>query len=543
LDEKQGRDAVSLFLAKYGDQYLYNKYRDGVQSGGRIEQVNLFIIVAIFILLIACINFINLSTAQAAFKTREVGIRKTLGASRISLMSQYFIESTLLGLFALATAVGLVWLLIPQFNAVSNKEITLLFDSRLLVTGLSLVLLVGIAAGSYPAFYLSGIKILSVLKPGAFLLKSNGNARRALVVAQFAIAIVLISGTLMVRKQMDYVQQSNLGYDRENVVYFEREGKLLQETDAFLSEMGNIPGVQSAACSGFVIGGANSTAGISWEGKTDDDRLEFLETRCAYGSLEVLGVELLEGRMFSNSYGNDSSSIIFNETAIQEMGISNPIGKTVRHYSGNKKIIGVVKDFNMQSMHTRVSPAFFLFDPEETLFVMAKINKGTELNSIRQIAKTYEAFNPGYPFQPYFLDQDYTALYKSETQVATLSGYFAALAILISCLGLFGLVTFTNQKRQKEIGIRKVLGSGTWKIVLLITKDFTGMVLLAIIIAVPLSYIAGKQWLENFAYRIEPEWWWYALVGLCALTISWLTVGAQTFKAATANPAESLKDE
>lgn len=543
VEEKQGRDAVDVFLANYGDQYLYNKYHNGVQSGGRIEQVNLFILVAIFILLIACINFINLSTAQAAYKTKEVGIKKTLGASRASLMSQYFIESTLLGLLSLIVAVLLVWTLLPQFNAISSKEVVFQPDYRLLLTGLALVLTVGIAAGSYPAFYLSGLRILSVLKPGVTLFKGNGIARKVLVVAQFAIAVILISGTLMVKRQMDYVQNSNLGYDRENVIYFEREGKLLQETAAFIAEMSNIPGVKAAATSGFMIGGANSTGGIGWEGKAEEDRIEFLETRCAQGSLEVLGVELLEGRLFSKDFGNESEHIIFNETAIREMGLTDPIGKTVRHYSGNKKIIGVVKDFNMKSLHTQISPAFFLFKPEQTLFVMAKIGKGTELATIKQIEEMYKSFNPDYPFQPNFLDQDYAALYQSESQVATLSSYFAALAILISCLGLFGLVTFTTQKRQKEIGIRKVLGSGVWKIIVLITMDFTKMVVLAIVIALPLSYLAGQRWLDNFAYRIQPEWWWFALVGLAALAMSWLTVSAQTLKAASINPAESLKDE
>ena len=543
LVDKQGSDTIDTFLAKYSDQYLYNKYENGVQAGGRIEYIWLFSIVAIFILGIACINFINLSTAKASHKTKEIGIKKTLGASRMTLMGLYFTESILLGIISLLISILLVWMLIPYFNIISDKQISFQLNEVFVIVAICIVFAIGIIAGLYPALYLSGMKITESLKPGVIKGSGRATGRKALVVFQFSISIILIVATWLIQAQMDFVQQKNLGYDRENVVYFEREGTLLQKSDEFLAELKNIPGVEIASTSGFMIGGANSTGGINWNGKGPDERIDFWETRLGANAVETLNIQLAEGRTFSDEYASESESIIFNETAIKAMGISDPIGQTVEHYTGSKKIIGVVRDFNMLSLHTEVQPSFFLYQPDFTHFIMIRIRKGEELATLQQIENVYESFNPEFPFKSTFLDQDYQALYSSEDKIADLSGYFSVLAILISCLGLFGLATFTIEKRQKEIGIRKVLGSGVLNIVYLLSRDFTSMVLIAIVIALPVSYYLGRSWLENFAYNITLDWTFFFLAGLGALLIAWLTVGLQTIKAALENPVDSLKDE
>lgn len=543
LKENLTDTKTDLFLTKYADQYLYNNYENGEQAGGRIDYVLLFSTVAIFILIIACINFINLSTAKASQRSKEIGVKKALGASKNSLMSQFFTESILLAFIALIIAFALVAILLPNFNYLAQKSLTLHLDSSLLINACALILIVGVIAGSYPALHLSAMKTIKTLKPNLGNGSKHSWGRKTLVVLQFSISIVLIVATILIQSQMNYVQTKNLGYDRDNIVYFEREGKLLENHDAFLSEMRDLPGVEKAAASGFMIGGANSTGGVHWEGKEDKDQVQFWETDAGYELLDVLGIELVAGRDFDPSFAADSASIIFNETAIAAMGMTDPIGKTIQHYGGNKKIIGVVKDFNLISLHTKVEPALFLFTPDETHFIMAKIESGTELKTIENIETLYKQFNPNYTLNINFLDQDYQALYSAEERVSSLSGYFAGLAILISCLGLFGLASFTIERRVKEIGIRKVLGSSIPSIMLLLTKDFTKMVFLAILIGIPISYFLGSRWLESYAYSIELEWWIFVGAGLLATIISWVTIGSQTLRAATSNPVEALKDE
>ncbi len=534
---------VTLFLTSYSDRYLFSKYENGMQAGGRIEYVRLFSIIAIFILFIACINFINLSTARASHRTKEIGIKKSLGASRKSLVGQYFTESILLSIISLFVAFILVWLLLPPFNYIAQKELSLVPDPRLVYASLGLILAVGILAGSYPALYLSGFDPIEILK-GKFSRKTGEVwARKILVVLQFTLSIILTVAVVVVYHQMEFVKNKNLGYDRDNLIYFEREGKLIENSEAFVNELKTKPGIEDAAVSGFMVGGVNSTGGVDWEGKTPEDQVQFWEIRSGYGSIDLLGIELVQGRLFSKEFGSDSANVIFNETAIAAMGMEDPIGKTIRHYQGNRKIIGVVKDFNLISLHTRVEPMIFLFNPEETHFIMARLKPGDEGTTISEIESLYESFNPGYVFKPQFLDQDYQALYASEERVASLSKYFAGFAILISCLGLFGLAAYTTEKRIKEIGIRKVLGSGTWQVVYLLSSDFTKMVLIAIVLALPTGYYIGNMWLENFAYRIDLEWWFFAGAGILALVIAWITVSMQTLKAARVNPSDCLRDE
>lgn len=542
IDEKQGGDRVDLMLVPYSDQYLYGNFENGVSVGGRIEYVELFAIVGTFILLIASINFINLSTAKASQRAKETGVKKSLGATRGSLISQFLTESVLLTTMSLIVGLIMVILFLPQFNAITDKQLIFQFNQDLAIVSIIIISAIGLLAGAYPALYLSKFDAIKVLK-GKFLNKGGALGRKSLVVIQFTLSTVLIVSVMILGKQMEFVKNSNLGYDRDNLVYFEREGALLTNGDAFLEAIKNTPGVSNAALSGFLIGGGNATGGVDWEGKNQESRIQFWEMKSGEGMLDLMGMEMVAGRDFSSEFATDSTAIVFNEAAIKAMGLEDPVGKTITHYTGTKRIIGVVKDFNFASLHNQVEPTLFRFEPEETNFVMARLEKGNEGNSLSRIETLYKSFNPGFPFKPIFLDQDYQALYAAEERVNSLSKYFAVLAIIISCLGLFGLTAFMTERRIKEIGIRKVLGSSVWNIVYLLTSDFSKMVLISILIGLPVSYYIGSSWLENFAYGIKLEWWFFALAGLSTLIVAWITVATQTLKTAKMNPTKSLRSE
>ncbi|TRX56306.1 FtsX-like permease family protein [Fulvivirga sp. M361] len=543
LKENQEGGRVDLFLANYSDRYLNSKYENGIQAGGQIEYVRLFSIVAIFILFIACINFINLSTAKASHRTKEIGVKKSMGASKKSLIAQFFTESVLLSLIAMLSALFLVWLLLPQFNLITQKSLTLSFNGPFIITTISLIVIVGIFAGSYPALFLSSFDPIEILKGKLVRKPGEIHGRKVLVIVQFTLSIILIVAVGVVYKQMDFVKNKNLGYDKDNLVYFEREGRLIEDSESLLNELRDAPGISHAALSGFMIGGGNSTGGVSWEGKTPEDQLQFWEIKSGHGLVEMMDMEIVKGRSFSSEFGSDSTSVLFNETAIDAMGLEDPIGKTIQHYTGEKKIVGVVKDFNLISLHTAVEPMIFLYNPEDTHFIMAKLNQGSEAATLEHMERLYKKFNAGYVFKPEFIDDDYQNLYTSEERVGLLSSYFSGLAVLISCLGLFGLAAFTVERRTKEIGIRKVLGAGSLKIIYLLSHDFTKMVLVAIVIALPISFFIAREWLKSFAFKIDLAWWLFAGAGMVALLIAWLTVGIQTIKAAGANPVKCLKDE
>ncbi len=536
---------VALFLTGYADRYLYGKYENGEQAGGRIDYVNLTIIVAIFILLIACINFINLSTAFASLKTKEIGIKKSFGATKVNLALQFFLESTILSALATFIAILLVFILMDPFNQLTGKQLSFFLEIQTIRYFFLFIPLIGIIAGLYPAIYLSRLEVITALKA-----KLSGNlnrkawGRETLVLVQFTLSILLIVGTLIVSQQIDYALNKNLGYDRDNMLYFLREGRLLEHDEAFVSELENIPGVEKASRTGFSISPdmQNRTGGLDWEGKEEGQQVNVWENNGDANSVNILGVELLAGRTFSQEF-HEENNIIFNETAIRMMGLENPIGKTVEHYTGKKQIIGVVKDFTTESLHNPMEPAMFFYRPERAHYIMLRIKKGKELQTIEKVESLYKEFNPGYPFEPRFIDQDYQAMYDSEMRISTLSQLFAGLAILISCMGLFGLTIFQVQRKVKEIGIRKVLGCGSWKLTLSMTYNFTRSVFFALIIALPISYFLAIKWLENYADSIQLSWWTFALAAMSAILISWFTVGSQTYRAARQNPVESLKDE
>jgi ABC-type antimicrobial peptide transport system permease subunit len=533
-----------LFVRRYSDAYLYNNYVNGVQAGGRIEYVTLFSIIALFILIIACINFMNLSTARAAGRMKEVGIRKIAGAPRSLLLLQYMIESMIMAFLSILIAIVLASLLLPVFKEITGKELSVSFSARFILSALSIAIITGIIAGSYPALYLSRFKPALVLKGKLNASVSESIIRKGLVVFQFAVSIVLIIGLMVVHRQMQLIQTKNLGYDKDNIIRFSGEGKLKDHPQAFLTEVKNIPGVINAAgMEGDFLGHAgHSGGGIGWDGKDPNLTLQYYGVSGDYNFMELLGLKIEEGRSFSAKFGSDSSSVIFNQSAIAAMGIKNPVGKTVSLWGHKKQIIGIVKDFYFESLYKKVGPAFLEYSPTNESFLV-KIKEGTETETIARLAKFYKSFNEGLPFDYKFLDDDYQAMYASEQKVATLSKYFATIAIIISCLGLFGLAAFTAQKRQKEIGVRKVVGASVRNIAVLLSKDFLKLVLIAILIAFPLAWWAVHQWLEGFAYRINIDPGTFFIAGTVIIFFTLFTVSFQAIKAAVANPVKSLRTE
>lgn len=534
-----------LFIQRYSDRYLYGHYENGIPVGGRITYVKLFSIIALFILLLACVNFMNLFTAKVSRRIKDVGIKKTMGADRRTLIFQYMCESLLMTFIAVVFAVAFVTLLLPEFNVITGKQLSLDLSFKSVLVIVTITVITGVISGSYPAFYLSGFKPALMLKG---LIRSSTIEiwfRRGLVIFQFSISAILIVSVGVIYEQIELIQTKDLGYNRENIIYFPIEGNLVKNHEAFLSQVRDELGVANASyMCGDLIGGASArSGGLSWEGKpSSGDGVKFNYIEVDFGLIELLEIQVKEGRAFSRDFMSDSAAIIFNEAAIDAMRIRNPIGKMVDFY-GRREIIGVVKNFHFKNLYTNVEPLFFMIDKYSEGNIQVKINPGTERITIDRIQRLYKTFNPGFPFDYKFLDDDYLAQYSSEQRVAELSKYFAGLAIIISCLGLFGLTAFTVERKVKEIGIRKILGSSELGIVFLLSDDFTKMVFTSLIIALPISYLILESWLEGFAVKVNLEFWYFGGTALLTLFLAWVTVGMQTVRAARINPIKNLRTE
>lgn len=543
IQGKVQKSNSTLFIQKFSDRYLKGSYENGEIAGGRIMYVRLFSIVALIILSIACINFMNLSTAKAAGRLKEIGVKKALGARRRALINQYYTESFLLTTSSAVLAVGAVALMLPKFSYITGKTLSLNFSIELLMAIGLTVLVTSLLAGSYPALYLSRLKTTESLK--GKLVKNLGDlwVRKGLVVLQFSVSIILIVSVLIISSQIHYIQSKNLGYERDNVIRFDNTGIDQTAYPGFLSSLETIAGVLSTSSAGHdLTGDHGKTSGVNWPGQEPDQRVDFINLEMSAGYIETMGMEIVLGRSFDRNRPNESSKIIFNETAIRQMGLKDPIGKTIKLWGNDKQIIGVVKDFHAESLYEPIQPTFIQAYPMLSS-TLVKIQAGTELEVIQSLEGIYKEFSSGIPLDFKFLDSDYQAMYDSEKRVASLSQYFAVIAIIISCLGLFGLATFTAERRSKEIGIRKVLGSGNWRIVKLLSSDFNKMVVSALIIGLPISFLITRNWLQNFEFSIRLEPGYFLAASLITLTIAWLTVGLQTFKAARVNPVDSLRME
>lgn len=543
VKSKPNVSAAFTLLRPFSDKYLYDNYKNGVQSGGRIVYVKLFSGIALLVLIIACINFMNLSTAQATKRIKEVGIKKAVGIHRRALTFQFLGESTLLSFFALAMALLLVWLVLPEFNSITGKALHLELNYELLIAILSLTLVTGMVSGSYPALYLSGFNPVELLKGKLKTKTSELFIRQGLVIFQFSLSTILMISIFVVFKQIDFIQSKNLGYDRDNVVIFKSEANVRKNVSDFLQSVKTIPGVVEATGTNHdIMENDSNTTGIDWDKKDPEARIGFKYISANYNLIETLNIPLKAGRSYSKEFGNESQKIILNEAAVKVMGYEDPIGKTMTIWRQNVEIIGVLKDFHFESLYKEVKPLFYrVAENNET--IMVRIQAGNELETIERLKNHYSAYNEGLPLEFKFLDDRYQDIYEAESKVAGLSKYFAIVAMVISCLGLFGLATFTAQRRMKEISIRKILGSSQIKIVYMLTDQFTRIVGLALLIALPVSYWLSTNWLDGFTYHVQLEWWFFVGAILATLLVAWLTVGLQTWKTARVNPVHHLRNE
>ena len=531
---------TELFLQKYSDQYLYGNFENGVQSGGRIEYVRLFSIIALFTLCIACINFMNLSTARASRRMKEVGVKKTFGVSRNSLAFQYLGEATMMAFLSCLVALILVRLALPAFNNLTDKTIVLSLDLNLISAGLIITLVTGLLAGSYPALYLSSFKPVAVLKGKVTELKGESWTRKGLVIFQFSISIILILSVYVVYKQIDYVQNKSLGYDNSHLVRIRNTSKVAQNLETFLQEIKKIPGVENA--SAFINSPYNppGTPDFSWPG-SEGVNTNLSRFIVHYDFIETFGLELTDGQTLSRNFAKPQ--IVINEQAVQHMGLSEPVGSKARLWGQEVTIVGVVKDFHFKSLHQQIEPMLFHILPADYMaYLIVRLDSDVQ-GSMERIEEFYKEYNDTSTFEYQFLSDDYHSLYESEKRVSSISKYFAGIAIIISCLGLFGLASFTAERRIKEIGIRKILGSSILGIIKLLVEDFTRLLAASIVVGLSVGYLITKNWLDDFAFRIELEWWFFLVVGLLTLATAWLSVGYQVIKVARVNPAECLRDE
>ena len=551
---KKGNN-IGLFLQPLTSIHLHSdlKPESELEPGGDIRYVYIFGAIALFMLLLACINFMNLSTASATKRAKEVGIRKVMGSEKGALMSQFLTESTLLTAVSLGLAIGLVWLTLPFLNNLSGKSLILNFVKMpwLLPGLLGFGLVVGVLAGSYPAFFLSSFKPISVLKGSvsAALGRSSIGLRSSLVVFQFFISFLLLVGTTVVYRQLQYIQNARLGYDKEQVLVVEGTGVLGKNEDVFRRQLLQDSRVANASVSSHLPTGPTNNGLFSVFPDGQNDRLgRFVLYGIDYDYLPTMGMKLVAGRNFSPTFGTDSSAVLINETAAQTYGWGkNAVGHTISSPNSEGtlstfRVIGVVQDFHFRSLHERISPlAMTLRYNAGSVVVKAKTSDMAGLLAF--VKNQWAAFKSEEPFRYSFLDQSYQASYEAERKTGQILGIFAGLTIFVACLGLFGLATFTAEQRTKEIGVRKVLGASVGSIVALLSKDFLKLVLIAIVIASPIAWYAMNRWLQDFAYKIDIEWWVFALAGLLAVGIALLTVSFQSVKAALMNPVKSLRSE
>lgn len=536
-----------LYAQPYSERYLYGNYEQGIPVAGRIIYVRLFSIIALFVLAIACINYMNFSTAQASRRIKEIGVKKAIGAGRQSLIHQYFGESIFMAFLALGLALIISYLLLPQFNEITGKQLTFDFSLNIISAVLAITLLTGLTSGVYPALHLSGFNSIVALKGK---LQHNGNSiwvRKGLVIFQFAVSVILVASVFVIYKQVEFIQNKNLGYNKDHIITFPKEGKLKEDFLPFLTAIKNISGVTHASqMSGNLPGSIGYSQGYKWDGMSDEDKnLRFYQIRGGYELPELLGIELKEGRNFSTKFATDVDAIILNEAALEMIKFENPIGQKFGNLNPNaptKEIIGVAKNFHFQSLQEKVKPFFFSIS-DYGQKVIIKLQVGKERETIDAIETLYTEFNEGYPFEFRFLDDDYQAIYASEQRITVLSKYFAGIAIAISSLGLLALTAFSTQRRSKEIAIRKVLGSKSAQIVRMLSSEFLVLVFAGIVMALPISFYLMRDWLDGFAYRIELAPVYFILAGALMLLVAWLTIMTQTAKSAKVNVTESLRSE
>jgi ABC-type antimicrobial peptide transport system permease subunit len=516
----------------------------GFGADGDIRYVYLFSIIAAFVLLIACVNFMNLSTARSGDRAKEVGMRKVVGARRKDIIHQFFGESMLLAFIALGISLIIVRIVLPIFNNLTAKEMSLNISTNgsLLVFLVGIALVTGLFSGIYPALLLSGFKPVAVFKGRSISTKNiHSLFRKILVVAQFSLSIALIIGTGIIYSQLDYMQRMELGFEQEHVVCMNLTPNLKEKYGVMKEELLRLPGVSHVTtASGRPFAQYSS---ITWEGRDEDKHIDLFFSHVDYDFLETFGMTMADGRFFSKDFSIDKESYVLNETAVRQMELKNPLGEQIEFFEQKGTVIGIIKDYNFRSLRSKIAPLLLTLSEKGQNFMSVKVVPGNLRSILDKIGKVWSQFERDYPFGYNFLNEEFDRMYRTDIRFRNIFGYFAGLAILISCLGLFGLASFMAEKRTKEIGVRKVLGASVGGIAILLAKEFTKWVVVANALAWPLAYWAMKEWLASFAYRTEVGIGIFLMSGGLALVVAWMTVGYKSVRAALTNPVDCLRYE
>jgi putative ABC transport system permease protein len=538
---------AEVFLNPMADWHLRSHWDNGVKTGGLIEYVKLFTIIGIFVLLLACINFMNLSTARSEKRAKEVGVRKAIGSLRKQLISQFFIESLLVVVFAFGLSLLISQLFLPWFNEMADKKMHIPWaSSAFWITCLGFALITAIVSASYPALYLSSFEPVKVLKGSFKTGRLASLPRKILVVAQFTISLGLIIGTIIVYNQIQYSKNRPIGYDRNGMMMIlMKTPDFYGKYDLLKTELENSGAVTAFAESSSPLTDVWSNQdGFSWEGKDPNLNSEFGTISVSQDFGKTVGWQFIDGRDFSKEFKTDSSAMVLNEASVKYMNLKNPVGATVKFNNQNFKVIGVIKDMIMESPYDPVKRTVYTMDQNNVNWIVLKLNPNKSASeSIAKVEAVFKKYVPDAPFEYKFADAEYAAKFAAETRIGQLSTFFALLAIFISCLGLFGLSSFVAEQRTKEIGVRKVLGATVFNLWQMLSGDFVMLVMISLAIVTPVSWFFMHNWLQNYQYRTEISWWVFVAAGVGAILITLLTVSYQSIKAALGNPTKSLRAE
>jgi putative ABC transport system permease protein len=536
-----------LLLQPMSNWHLYSQFKDGVNVGGAIQYVWMFGTIGLFVLLLACINFMNLSTAQSEKRAKEVGIRKTLGSLRRQLIIQFFNESLLTVVFAFALSLAFVSLALPFFNEVADKQMSILWNNSMFwLLSILFILFTALIAGSYPAFYLSSFKPIKVLK-GTFKAGRLAAApRKILVVLQFTVSVALIIGTIIVYRQIQFAKDRPVGYNRNRLITIPTmNGSIHKHFEAVKDELLRTGAISSITEAGSpTTDFSNSTSGLSWQGKDPNLSIDFSVSDITYDYGQTLNWQIKEGRNFSKAYATDSSALLLNEAAVKFIGLKKTVGAIMSWWGHPVTVIGVVKDMVVGSPYDQAVPTIYsLMGPNDAgNDVIVRVNPSVSTKeALSKITPVFRQFNPDQPFEYNFVDEEYARKFSNEERVGRLASFFALLAVVISCLGLFGLMSFVAEQRKKEIGIRKVLGASVFNVWHLLSRDFVMLVVISFLISIPLSWFFMHGWLQNYHYRAALSWWIFLAAGAGALAITMAVVSFQAIKAALTNPVRSLR--
>lgn len=533
-----------LFLYPLARWRLHSSFENGVEEGGMSDYVQLFSIIAILILVIACINFMNLATARSERRAREVGIRKSIGSSRRELITQFMGESLFISLLAFLVAVLLTELALPFYNTLVDKRLSIDYSSwQFWLASLGVILFTGIVAGSYPALYLSSFQPVKVLKGKVKVGKSASTPRQALVVLQFGFSMLLIIGTIVIYQQIQLVQSRELGYQQENLINVWRNDAIDKNYEVLKNELLQSGVVTAVTMSNSTITSINSNNFLGWPGKPESQRVIFTTIVADYDYAETMGIKVLQGRDFSKDFASDSAAILVNQAAMDIMQLEDPLGTQLEVWDGKRTLIGVVDNVLMGSPYEPVSPMFVILDDWGGAVSLRLAETDDLPTALAQVEDIFRKHNPAYPFEYQFADVEFQKKYVTINLTKQLANLFAALTLLITGLGLFGLASFTAEQRNKEIGIRKVLGASVVSIVTLMSKDFSKLVAIAFVIATPLAWWALNTYLERYTVRTDVHWWIFPLTGAVALLFALVFVVSQALRAAQGNPVKALRSE